>query len=376
MRVVITGGAGFIGTHLSRCLVSEGNEVVVLDSFSPQIHMANRDLPADLQGHVRLVRGDVRNREALRGVLTGADAVVHLAAETGTGQSMYEVAHYSDVNIQGTATLMDLLVNDRTLRIQRVVVASSRAIYGEGKYQCPVHGVVFPKMRRAEAMLKGQFEPECPTCSEACSSIPTTEDSPASPSSFYGLSKQVQEQMVLLMARAMNIDAVALRYQNVFGEGQSLNNPYTGILAIFSNLARTGETIRIFEDGNESRDFVHVSDVVSATCLALGPGIRGTHSINVGSGVAIPVVTVAQAIIDYFDSASQCVVTGEYRVGDIRHNSANMEAAHRLLGYKPTVSFSNGLKRFLGWAANENGMDGEGYVKSLSELKRRGLMGG
>jgi dTDP-L-rhamnose 4-epimerase len=376
MRVVITGGAGFIGTHLSRRLVGEGNEVVVLDSFSPQIHGANQDLATDLQGHVRLVRGDVRDRDALRDALVAADAVVHLAAETGTGQSMYQIARYSDVNIQGTATLMDLLVNDRDLEIQKVVVASSRAIYGEGKYQCPVHGVVYPKMRRSEAMLKGQFEPECPICSEACSSIPTTEDSPASPSSFYGLSKQVQEQMVLLMARAVNIDAVALRYQNVFGEGQSLNNPYTGILAIFSNLARAGETIRIFEDGNESRDFVHVSDVVMATCLALDPGIRGTHSINVGSGIAIPVLTVAREIIAYFDSASQCVVTGEYRIGDIRHNRADMEAAHRVLGYKPMVSFSDGLKRFLVWASNENGMDGEGYLKSLMELKARGLMGG
>jgi dTDP-L-rhamnose 4-epimerase len=375
MRVVITGGAGFIGTHLSRRLVGEGNEVVVLDSFSPQIHGANQDLATDLQGHVRLVRGDVRDRDALRDALVAADAVVHLAAETGTGQSMYQIARYSDVNIQGTATLMDLLVNDRDLEIQKVVVASSRATYGEGRYQCSQHGIVFPGARSQEAMLQGQFEPECPLCRAPCRSVPTTEDTPFSATSFYGLSKQVQEQMCLMFGRTLGISAYALRYQNVFGPGQSLQNPYTGILAIFSGLARSGKDIRIFEDGRESRDFVHVLDVVEATRRALDPAVKGSFALNVGSGVATTVLQVAEEIIRYFKSKSSIQITGEFRIGDIRHNTADLTQAEKVLGYKPSISFAEGLRSFLDWASKEEAEAG-GYEQSLAELRQRGLMNG
>jgi dTDP-L-rhamnose 4-epimerase len=375
MRVVITGGAGFIGTHLSRRLVAEGREVVVLDAFSPQIHGSNRDLAVDLQGSVHLVRGDVRDRKALREVLDQADAVVHLAAETGTGQSMYEVAGYSDVNLQGTAVLMDLLVNDRALKVQKLVVASSRAIYGEGRYQCPQHGIVFPGARRQEAMLQGQFEPECPICGAACQSLPTTEDSPFSPTSFYGLTKQVQEQMCLMFGRTLGISTYALRYQNVFGPGQSLKNPYTGILAVFSNLARANAPINVFEDGLESRDFVYVGDVVEATLRCIDPLLTGFGSLNVGSGVRTTVVEVAEAIREFWKGESSIQVTGQFRLGDIRHNVSDVSLLREKTGYTPSTQFKVGLKSFLEWASTQDVAE-SGYQQSLTELRKRGLMHG
>lgn len=373
MKIVITGGAGFIGTHLSRRLVAEGNEVVVLDSFSPQIHGSNRDLAKDLQGHVCLVRGDVRDREVVRKALAAADVVVHLAAETGTGQSMYEVARYSDVNIQGTAMLMDLLVNDRNLKVQKVVVASSRATYGEGRYQCSQHGIVFPGARIQEAMLHGQFEPECPICHAPCQAVPTTEDTPFSPTSFYGLTKQVQEQICLMFGRTLGISAYALRYQNVFGPGQSLKNPYTGILAVFSNLARANAPISVFEDGMESRDFVYIDDVVEATMRSLDPRLTGIGSFNVGSGLRTTVLEVAEAIQTFWKSGSSIQVTGQFRLGDIRHNVADVSLLQEKTGFTPVQNFQRGLHAFLEWASTQEVVE-NGYQRSLEEMKARGLM--
>jgi len=375
MKIVITGGAGFIGSNLARRLVSEGLDVTVLDNFLPQVHGTNLALAEDLAGRVQLIRGDVRDRGLVLSALRGADAVVHLAAETGTGQSMYEIARYADVNIQGTALLMDILTNEKSLSVSKVVVASSRAIYGEGAYVCQGHGPVFPGARTGESLARGAFEPVCPICGDPCVSIPTSEDSRLSPTSFYGLTKQVQEQMVLMMSRAIGINAVALRYQNVFGPGQSLRNPYTGILAIFSGLARTNQEIRIFEDGKESRDFVYIDDVVEATRRALDPDVVGTQALNVGTGVGVPVLEVAERIRSYFGCVTPVRITGESREGDIRHNVADLARSRDVLGFRAKVSFPEGLTRFLDWA-NENEFDVSGYQRSLAELQALNLMKG
>ena len=233
MKILISGGAGFIGTHLARRLLADGADVTIFDSFSPQIHGGADVLPEEIAPHVRLIRGDVRDQSAFFAALDGQETVVHLAAETGTGQSMYEVSRYTDVNLGGTALLMDYLVNSPKSKITKLVTASSRAIYGEGKYECPAHGSVYPEARREADMKAGRFEPVCPVCAAPCVSVPTDENSRLSPSSFYGLTKQVQEQMTLLFGRTRGVSAFALRYQNVYGPGQSLRNPYTGILAIF-----------------------------------------------------------------------------------------------------------------------------------------------
>lgn len=373
MRALITGGAGFIGTHLSRRLLAEGLEVVVLDAFTPQVHGDNRDLAPDLRGSVRLVRGDIRDEAALRRALAGVEAVVHLAAETGTGQSMYEVARYSEVNLQGTAQLMDLLVNDPDRRVRHLVVASSRAVYGEGRYRCPLDGVVFPPARSRVALALGRFEPACPVCGLPLDRLPTTEDTPPAPTSFYGLTKLVQEKMGLLFGGTLGISTHALRYQNVFGPGQSLQNPYTGILAIFSGLARSGETLRIFEDGLESRDFVHVRDVVEATWRALNTEAPEPVALNVGSGVATTVAEVAEGIVRHLGSRSRIQVTGEFRIGDIRHNTADLTRVREQLGFTPTTAFQEDLEAFLDWAAEERPATG-GYARSLEELRSRRLM--
>ena len=375
LMVLVTGGAGFIGQRLARALLGQGARVRVLDSFSPQIHTTEA-LPADLAAHVELIKADVRDRDAMRRALTGVDIVVHLAAETGTGQSMYEIERYFSVNVQGTATMLDLLQNDDCGKsVARVVVASSRAVYGEGAYQCAEHGMVFPEQRSRTSMSQGQFDPVCMHCGSALSLLATPELAPFRPMSMYGLTKQVQEQAVLLFAQTRGINGFALRYQNVYGPGQSLKNPYTGILAVFSNLARQNQAIEIYEDGLESRDFVYIDDVVEATVRGINFQGQFVGALNVGSGVATSVLTVAQEIKAFFESESTIGVTGAFRMGDIRHNIADVTQLERVLGFVPGVHFQQGLEQFLGWAAEQAPEDKAAYLRSVNELAGRGLMG-
>lgn len=373
--VLITGGAGFIGQHVSRALLRQGAKVRILDNFSPQVHTTEA-LPDDLAGQVEVIKADVRDRDTLRRSLSGVDTVVHLAAETGTGQSMYEIEHYFSVNVQGTATLLDLIQNDDCGKpLRSIVVASSRAVYGEGAYQCAAHGRVFPEQRTRENMSGGLFEPICPTCGSAVGLLPTPETAPFMPMSMYGLTKQVQEQTVLLFARTRGINGFGLRYQNVYGPGQSLKNPYTGILAVFSNLARQNQGIEIYEDGLESRDFVYIDDAVEATLRSIGYPGQFVGALNVGSGQATSVMTVAQEIKEFFGSDSSIKVTGAFRMGDIRHNIAEVSKLNQVLDFVPGVPFKQGLANFLGWAAEQAPEDKAAYLRSVSELAARGLMG-
>lgn len=375
MNVLITGGAGFIGSRLARKLVEGGATVTLLDNLSEQIHGPDADFPAGLRDIARCVAGDVRDRTVLREVIVGQNVIVHLAAETGTGQSMYAVEHYSDVNLQGTAVLLDLLVNERPAALRKLVVASSRAVYGEGQYRCPDHGSVYPHARTEAAMSSGQFDPVCPVCDGAVSVEPTAETTPFGPSSFYGLTKQVQEQMVLMFASALGIDGFAMRYQNVYGPGQSLNNPYTGILAVFSNLVRQGKGLNIFEDGEESRDFVFVDDVVDATAAVCQDGVHGVTALNVGAGQRTSVAEVARGIIDHYRADVPVTVSGAYRVGDIRHNVADIARIQALTGFTPKWAFADGLTAFLNWA-DTNELTDSGFDKSLQELSERQLLRG
>jgi dTDP-L-rhamnose 4-epimerase len=373
--VLIIGGAGFIGQHVARALLEHGTKVRILDNFNPQIH-ATEALPDDLKGHVELIKADVRDHEALKRALQGVETVVHLAAETGTGQSMYEIERYFSVNVQGTANLLDLLQNDDCGKsLRTIVVASSRAIYGEGAYHCDAHGMVFPEQRGRERMSGGAFEPVCPACGLPVSLLPTPESAPFMPMSMYGLTKQVQEQAVLLFARTRGINGFGLRYQNVYGPGQSLKNPYTGILAVFSNLARQNQPVDIYEDGLESRDFVYIDDVVEATVRSVNYDGQFVGALNVGSGQATSVMTVAQEIKSFFGSESTIKVTGAFRMGDIRHNIADVSMLEKVLGFVPSVTFKQGLSNFLNWAAGQAPEDKAAYLRSVSELAARGLMG-
>jgi dTDP-L-rhamnose 4-epimerase len=373
MNVLITGGAGFIGQHLTRFLLSRHVSVTILDSFLPQVHGNEGQLPPDLAAKVRLVRGDVAEPLAMQDALQGVNRVVHLAAETGTGQSMYEVGRYARTNLEGTAQLFDVLAKTPDRKLERIVVASSRSIYGEGAYQCGRDGLVYPLPRSSAEKQAGSFDPLCPLCGGPCSATATPESAPTQPSSFYGLTKLTQEQTVLLFGQVLGIPSVALRYQNVFGPGQSLQNPYTGILAIFSNLARVGQPIRVFEDGMESRDFVHIDDVVAATATALLAPLEGCHTVNVGSGERTTVLEVAEFINAYFGGRSTVQVTGAFREGDIRHGFADLTKAQQLLLYYPNWNFREGLQHFLAWA-EKSSPSTEGYEHSLTEMRERGLL--
>jgi dTDP-L-rhamnose 4-epimerase len=374
-KVLITGGAGFIGQRLARRLLKEGHQVRILDNFSPQIH-SSEHLDADLVKSVELIKADVRDKDLLKLALKDITSVVHLAAETGTGQSMYEIDRYFSVNVQGTAGLLDLLQNDETAKhVRSLIVASSRAVYGEGAYQCDSDGVVFPEQRKYDQMSKGHFELTCPKCQGTLKIITTPEDAPFHPMSFYGLTKQVQEQAVLLYGRTHNINTFALRYQNVYGPGQSLKNPYTGILAVFSNLARQNQGIEIYEDGNESRDFVYIDDVVEATAKCVEFSGEYIGALNIGSGKQTTVMNVAEGVKEHFKSDSSISVTGAFRVGDIRHNIANIDLAAQVLEFSPQVGFEEGLKNFLDWVGGQPAEDKFAYLKSVNELASKGLMG-
>jgi len=375
MRVLVTGGAGFIGKHLVKRLLTEGCSVAVLDNFSSQVHGSTQELPPDLADDVELFRGDVRDRDLVARVLQNRDVVVHLAAETGTGQSMYEVVRYQDVNIGGTAAILDVMVNHPNCGVGKIVVASSRAIYGEGKYRCPEHGIVYPGPRSLDCLRAGHYELQCPTCKAFCLPQATSEDSPIHPLSFYGLTKQVQEEMVLMFAQARGFSAFALRYQNVYGPGQSLRNPYTGILAIFSTLARSQSTIEVFEDGRETRDFLFVDDAVEATWRCINHDSTGVESLNVGTGQQTTVLQAAQDVVRFFASSSPIMTTGAFRQGDIRHNFADLSRIRQATGYSPRFTFREGLERFLAWAAMQEEIP-IGYKNSLHEMRERGLLHG
>ena len=387
MRVLITGGAGFIGRYVARLCLARGDRVTVLDNFSPQIHGLRpaSEIEQDFRQFVNapphspaetlnVFNGDVQDITILECALEGQDAVIHLAAETGTGQSMYEVVRYEQVNIGGTAALMQSLTTGRFPTVRKLVLASSRAIYGEGKYICDKCGLVYPAMRTADALKLGQFEPRCPSCGGPCRVMLTDETTPAVPASFYGLTKQVQEEMVRLFASTLGLSAFILRYQNVYGPGQSLRNPYTGILAIFSNQARADQVINIFEDGKESRDFVYVEDVAWATRRCLDSDLNGIHSLNVGSGEPVTIEHVASQIKAYFRSKSQLRITGQFRLGDIRHNLADLSRVKSVLGYEPQVKFDEGLDRFLSWAETQP-IETDRYEQSIQEMGQRGMAG-
>lgn len=380
MKILVTGGAGFIGRRTLGALVAGGDEVTIVDSFSPQIHGSETEqaaLERELSADATVIRGDVRDAALLRRIVPEHDAVLHLAAETGTGQSMYDIVRYSDVNVTGTAAMLEAATAPGS-KVGKIVVASSRSIYGEGAYHCADHGIVYPAERAADAMAAGRFDPACPVCGGPLDVAPTGEDAPVIPASVYAATKLAQENLVLAVARATGLSAYSLRYQNVFGAGQSLANPYTGILSIFSREMLFGRPIEIFEDGLESRDFVHVDDVAAANRAALSPAATGVRAINVGTGIGTSVNTVVAELSRLLDYRGDVRISGRFRAGDIRHNIADTRLLADELALRCAIDFSTGLSEFVAWARPEltRGQDSDGYARSLAELAERGLMKG
>lgn len=377
--ILVTGGAGFIGSHLVPALTAQGHSVRVLDTLSPQIHGA---VPAGLDWltdtpEVEFRRGSVTDRDTLRQALDGASAVVHLASETGTGQSMYEIARYCHENVQGTAVLMDILAQDKSLAVDRVLISSSRSVYGEGAYvrpDAPDGARITPPARSAEALRNRRWDPVCPDTGTPLEAVPTREDDRTAPSSVYAATKLMQEDLVRITCDSLGLGYGILRLQNVYGEGQSLKNPYTGILSIFSTRVRRGLDLPIFEDGAESRDFVHVSDVAAAFAAALSRPDPVNAVINVGSGRKTSVIEVAGALARAFGADPDLRVTGEYRLGDIRHNYADTGRLADLLDCAPRVDLDAGLRRFAAWVETQP-LPEDRLAAANAELKSRKMMG-
>ncbi len=374
MNILITGGAGFIGSNLSLKLIDKGHKITVMDNLSPQIHgkdaKHSSPLYNSIKDKVRFIKGTVTSRADWELALKGQDVLVHLAAETGTGQSMYEIHKYVDVNVNGTALMLDILANNKH-QIKKIVIASSRSIYGEGKYQSAELGIVYPKHRTSDYMDKGDFEVKY-SGSGDLQLLATDEESKIHPSSVYGITKQNQEQMIMTVCPTLGIAPVAFRYQNVYGPGQSLKNPYTGILSIFSTQIKNGNGINIFEDGKETRDFVFIDDVVDATILGIEMEEADGEIFNVGTGEPTDVITIANSLIQNYGIEVPVTISGNYRLGDIRHNYADITKIKAKIGFEPRNGFIQGVKKFTDWV-NTQTVERDQYGQSIKEMKERGL---
>lgn len=372
--ILITGGAGFIGTHLTRAALAVGHRVRILDNLSAQVHGegGSYEAPAGAE----FVRGDINLRQDLERALDGITTVVHLAAETGTGQSMYEIDRYYRVNVQGTALLLDVLANT-SHSVENFILASSRSVYGEGAYICrtcnPAGVRRFPPGRTQQQLAEQQWTPSCPICGGVIEPAATREDDQLAPASVYAATKLAQEDLVRVACRALGISHSVLRLQNVFGEGQSLRNPYTGILSIFSTRIRLGLSLPVFEDGLETRDFVHAEDVATAILRCVDQPQREGGTLNVGSGIPVSIMAVAQMLQQIMNSDVAPEVTGQYRVGDIRHNFADVSQLEAVTGFRPAISLETGMRRFAAWVADQP-VPQDLLDHANAELKARKLM--
>jgi dTDP-L-rhamnose 4-epimerase len=367
MRTLVTGGAGFIGSHLVARLAKDGDEVVVLDALEEQVHQSR---PPALPKDAQLVRGDVADVDLVDRVLDGVDRIVHLAAAVGVGQSMYEIDKYVRLNTMATASFLERVI-ERKRRPSRLVVASSMSIYGEGLYTCDEHGEFAPGPRPQAQLAQGRWELQCPTCRRDARPKPTPERKPVIPTSVYAVTKRDQEELSLVLGKAYDVPTVALRFFNVYGPGQALSNPYTGVAAIFASRLLNGKPPMIFEDGTQSRDFIHVSDIVEGIALALCSDRAVGHALNLGTGVRSTVDDVARALARGLGVDVEPVLMEQFRAGDIRHCFADPTLAKELLGFSASVSLDEGMADLVAWLRAQRADDK--VEVATRELERRGL---
>lgn len=370
MNILVTGGAGFIGSHLVDGLIAAGHRVRVLDALVEQVHGEDAR-PQHLHHDAEFLQGDICDAALVERALDDVEAVFHQAAEVGVGQSMYQITRYVDANTRGTAILLQALI-DRRKHIRKLVVASSMSIYGEGAYECAKCGVAAPPLRSAEQLGAHLWELQCPNCAGTLKPVPTKEEKPLYPGSVYAISKQDQEQLSLVIGRAYRIPTVALRYWNVYGTRQALSNPYTGVCAIFSARLLNDQPPMIFEDGLQVRDFVHVSDIVQANLLTLENDAANYHAINIGSGEVINIRQVARMLADGLGKDIEPIIAQKYREGDIRHCIPDLTRARTLLGYKPRVKLKDGMPELLQWVRSQTAQDG--VEMATAELAARQLV--
>jgi dTDP-L-rhamnose 4-epimerase len=364
-QILITGGAGFVGSHLADGLLRAGHSVRVLDELTQQVHQGER--PEYLAKNVELIVGDVRDANRMKEVLRGVDVVFHFAATVGVGQSMYEISRYMSVNTQGTAELLQAILDSKQPP-EKIVVASSMSIYGEGRYECAECGrSATPPVRSTEQLKRGAWEMLCEKCGGVLRPVPTDETKPSEINSMYALSKRDQEELCLIYGRTYGLPVTALRFFNIYGTRQALSNPYTGVAAVFASRMLNGKQPLIFEDGEQMRDFVHVNDIVRANMLAMESMESNGHVINVGCGRPITIRKVAEMLARSLGKDALPVVTNKYRAGDIRHCYADITKARNLLGYEPQVTHEEGFHELSRWLREQEPKDNaETMLKELS----------
>jgi dTDP-L-rhamnose 4-epimerase len=370
--VLVTGGAGYIGSHLVDRLVSQGYAVTVLDSLEPQVHRTGT-WPSYANAAARYVRGDVRDRGVFEPLVLAADAVVHFAAAVSIGQSMYQIDRYVDVNTRGTALLLDILVNAKH-KVQKLIVASSIGVYGEGAYQCASCGPVAPGIRPAQQLAAREWEQKCPVCGGHAASIPTPEAKALYRDNIYSMTKYHQEEMVLLIGKTYGIPAVAPRFFNVYGPRQSLSNPYAGVAAIWLSRLMNGKQPVVFEDGGQLRDFVSIHDVVDCLMLMLETPGADYLPVNVGSGETVTILEIAQLLRRLLGTTIEPQVTQTGRTFDIRHNTADITRARTTLGFAPKVSLEQGFSELIEWAKTTPDAAEDFFDRALRELQDKGLL--
>ena len=371
-NVLVTGGAGYIGSHLVDALVAREYRVTVLDSLVPQVHRSGT-WPSYANPAVDYVRGDVRDRAVLEPLVLAADAVVHFAAAVSVGQSMYQVDRYVDVNTRGTALLLDILVNAKH-KVEKVLVASSIGVYGEGAYTCVRHGVVAPTIRDESQLAERDWEQRCPHCREHVTSIPTPEDKALYRDNIYSMTKYHQEEMALLIGKTYGIPAVAPRFFNVYGPRQSLSNPYAGVAAIWLSRLLNGKQPMVFEDGGQLRDFVSIHDVVDCLILMIEKPGADYLPVNVGSGETVTILDIARMLKRLLGSPLDPLVAETGRKFDIRHNTADISRARRTLGFAPTIGLEQGFTELIEWAKSTPDVAVDFFDRALQELQDKGLL--
>ncbi len=369
MRILVTGGAGFIGSHTVDKLIELGHEVRVLDNLDEQVHQGKK--PDYMNPRAEYIFEDIRNEDALRKAIQDIEVIFHLAATVGVGQSMYQIKNYMDANTLGTARLLDMLVNSENA-VKKLIVASSMSIYGEGSYKCEDCGVVYPRLRSKEQMERGEWEMKCPGCGRVVKPVSTNEDKPLYPTSVYAISKRDQEELSLVTGQAYGIPTVALRYFNVYGPRQSLSNPYTGLCAILSSRFKNNNAPIIFEDGFQTRDFISIRDIVQANILAMENPKANYQALNVGTGKQISVLDAVSILGRLFGKSDiKPDIVNKFRVGDIRHCYSDISRIMEL-GFEPRVDFEDGMKEFVEWG---RGVKAEDKVEQAkSELESKGLV--
>ena len=369
-QILITGGAGFVGSHLADGLLAAGHRVRVLDDLTPQVHQHGR--PDYLSADVELIVGDVRDPNLLREVLTGVEVIFHFAATVGVGQSMYEISRYMSVNTQGTAELLQAILDTKT-KLQKLVVASSMSIYGEGRYVCSGCGQpAFPPVRPVSQLRAGRWELHCEACGGVLKPESTNETKPSEINSIYALSKRDQEELCLIYGRTYGLPVTALRFFNIYGTRQALSNPYTGVAAIFAARLINGQNPLVFEDGEQMRDFVSVHDIVRANMLAMESPASNNEVINIGCGTPITIRRVAEILAAALGKPELTpVITHKYRAGDIRHCYADLTRARQLLGYEPQITHEEGFRELAAWLAGQEAEDKADAM--LQELTTYGL---